>query len=150
VDYFKNKNKKIKRGKMRNGTYTAQRRSSSQEWRGNATRGNSAANSFGSFGGFSRNRNTVRFSGSGKLGRFTLFGIFALLLVELGFVYVDQSSKTTKFDYQLSDLSSQIDDLEARKEDLAVERARLTSIANSNNSKVAAAMENASDAEYAY
>jgi hypothetical protein len=134
---------------MRNGTYTAKRRASGQEWRGNATR--SAAENFGGLGGnFSRNRNTVRFSGSGKLGRFTLFGIFALLLVELGFVYVDQSSKATKFDYQLSDLSAQIDDLEAKKEDLSVERARLTSIANSNSSKVAAAMEDAGEAEYAY
>jgi len=134
---------------MRNGTYTAKRRASSQEWRGNATRDFGAAGNYGTFGGFSRNRNTVRIAGNGKIGRFTMFAIFALLLVELGFVYVDQSSKATRFDYQLSDLSTQIDDLEARKEDLAVERARLTSIANSNNSKVAAAMEDAGTPEYA-
>jgi hypothetical protein len=133
---------------MRNGTYTAKRRISTQEWRGNSS-------DFGNLGGygmsstFSRNRNTIKFSGSGKLGRFTLFGVFALLLFNLGFFYVDQSSKATSYDYQLSNLSSQIDDLEARKEDLAVERARLTSIANSNNSKVAAAMENAGTGEYA-
>ncbi len=133
---------------MRNGTYTAKRRISTQEWRGNSS-------DFGNLGGygmsstFSRNRNTIKFSGSGKLGRFTLFGVFALLLFNLGFFYVDQSSKATSYDYQLSNLSSQIDDLEARKEDLAVERARLTSIANSNNSKVAAAMENAGSGEYA-
>jgi hypothetical protein len=134
---------------MRNGTYTAKRRVGQQEWRGNATRNLGASENFSTFGNFSRNRNTIRFAGAGKLGKFTLFGIFALLLVELGFVYVDQSSKATKFDYQLSDLSSQIDDLEAKKEDLAVERARLTSIANSNNSKVAAAMEDAGSGEYA-
>lgn len=133
---------------MRNGTYTAKRRISTQEWRGNSS-------DFGNLGGygmsstFSRNRNTIKFSGTGKLGRFTLFGVFALLLFNLGFFYVDQSSKATSYDYQLSNLSSQIDDLEARKEDLAVERARLTSIANSNNSKVAAAMENAGTGEYA-
>ena len=134
---------------MRNGTYTAKRRAGQQEWRGNATRSLGASENFSTFGSFSRNRNTIRFAGAGKLGKFTLFGIFALLLVELGFVYVDQSSKATKFDYQLSDLSSQIEDLEAKKEDLAVERARLKSIANSNNSKVAAAMDDAGSGEYA-
>ena len=133
---------------MRNGTYTAKRRISSQEWRGNSSDfGN--LGSYGMSSSFSRNRNTIKFSGSGKLGRFTLFGVFALLLFNLGFFYVDQSSKATSYDYQLSNLSNQIDDLEARKEDLAVERARLTSIANSNNSKVAAAMENAGTGEYA-
>ena len=133
---------------MRNGTYTAKRRISSQEWRGNSSDfGN--LGSYGMSSSFSRNRNTIKFAGSGKLGRFTLFGVFALLLFNLGFFYVDQSSKATSYDYQLSNLSNQIDDLEARKEDLAVERARLTSIANSNNSKVAAAMENAGTGEYA-
>ena len=133
---------------MRNGTYTAKRRISSQEWRGNSSDfGNLGAYGMGST--FSRNRNTIKFSGTGKLGRFTLFGVFALLLFNLGFFYVDQSSKATSYDYQLSNLSNQIDDLEARKEDLAVERARLTSIANSNNSKVAAAMEDAGSGEYA-
>ncbi len=133
---------------MRNGTYTAKRRISSQEWRGNSSDfGMTGAYGMGST--FSRNRNTIKFSGTGKLGRFTLFGVFALLLFNLGFFYVDQSSKATSYDYQLSNLSNQIDDLEARKEDLAVERARLTSIANSNNSKVAAAMEDAGTGEYA-
>ncbi len=134
---------------MRNGTYTAKRRVSSHEWRGNSSDFGMTGNFGGVRDNFSRNRNTIKFSGSGKLGRFTLFGIFALLLFNLGFFYVDQSSKATSFDYQLSSLSDQIDDLEARKEDLAVERARLTSIANSNNSKVVAAMENAGSAEYA-
>jgi hypothetical protein len=134
---------------MRNGTYTAKRRATSHEWRGNSSDFGMSGNFGGMTGGFSRNRNTVKFTGTGKLGKFTLFGVFALLLFNLGFFYVDQSSKATSFDYQLSNLSDQIDDLEARKEDLAVERARLTSIANSNNSKVAAAMEDAKTAEYA-
>ncbi len=134
---------------MRNGTYTAKRRTGTHEWRGNSSDFGMAGGYGGMRGNFSRNRNTIKFSGTGKLGRLTLFGVFALLLLNLGFFYVDQSSKATSFDYQLSDLSNQIDDLEARKEDLAVERARLTSIANSNNSKVAAAMEDAKTAEYA-
>ncbi|MDO4967725.1 MAG: hypothetical protein Q4E70_03105 [Candidatus Saccharibacteria bacterium] len=126
---------------MRNGTYTAKRRASAQEWRGNSSR------SYGDFGafstGFSRNRNTVRFSGNGRIGKFALIGVFFMLLLNLGLIYVDQSAKATGYDYQLSGLNAEIDDLEARKEDLAVEKARLTSIANSNNSAVAARMESA-------
>ena len=133
---------------MRNGTYTAKRRAG-QEWRGNSTRDFGLNDNFGAFSGFSRNRNTVKFSGTGKLSRFIVIGVFFALLLNLGMFYADQSTKSTRLDYQLSDLSGQIDELEAKKEDLAVERARLTSIANSNNSKVAAAMEDAGAAEYA-
>ena len=132
---------------MRNGTYTAKRRVSQHEWRGNATR--EYGESFGGNYGFSRNRNMVRFSGTGKLGKMALFGAFFLFAINLGLIFVDQSTKATSFDYELSGLSSQIEDLESRKDDLAVERARLKSIANSNNSKVAKAMEDAGNAEYA-
>ena len=126
---------------MRNGTYTAKRRETTSEWRGNANRTHSYDVDFS---GFSRNRNTVRISGSGRIGRLALIGVFFMLLLNLGLIYVDQSAKATSYDYQLSGLNAEIDDLEAKKEDLAVERARLTSIANSNNSSVAAAMQNAS------
>ena len=78
--------------------------------------------------------------------RFLVFGVGVALLLNLAMFYVGQSTKATSFDYELSNLSTQIDELEAKKEDLAVERARLKSIANSNNSKVAAAMENADNA----
>lgn len=132
---------------MRNGTYTAKRRDTASEWRGNSTRasrGTSYSAFSADFSGFSRNRNTVRISGNGRIGRFALIGIFFMLLLNLGLIYVDQSAKATSYDYQLSGLEAEIDDLEAKKEDLAVERARLTSIANSNNSAVAARMEDAS------
>lgn len=135
---------------MRNGTYTARRRADVKEWRGNATREFGMGENFGAFStGFSRNRNTIKFSGSKKLGSMALVAVFFTLLLNLGLIYVDQSAKATNFDYKLSGLSTQIDDLEAKKSDLAVERARLTSIAKSNNSKVAAAMVNSGAAEYA-
>lgn len=127
---------------MRNNTYTARRREVSSEWRGNSSR--SRYDSFTpDYSGFSRNRNTVRISGNGHIGKFALIGVFFMLLLNLGLIYVDQSAKATSYDYQLSGLNAEIDDLEAKKDDLAVERARLTSIANSNNSSVAAAMQDA-------
>ncbi|MBQ6486360.1 hypothetical protein IJI76_01355 [Candidatus Saccharibacteria bacterium] len=132
---------------MRNETYTAKRRVNQQEWRNSSNRDfYSTKNNFGAFSNFSRNRNTVRISGNGHIGRLALIGTFFMLLLNLGLIYVDQSAKATSYDYQLSGLEAEIDDLEAKKEDLAVERARLTSIANSNNSTVAAAMENAGPA----
>ena len=134
---------------MRNGTYTAKRRVGNQEWRGNATRTFNNVGNFGSSLGYSRNRNTIKLSGSGRMSRFMVFGVGVALLLNLAMFYVGQSTKATSFDYELSNLSTQIDELEAKKEDLAVERARLTSIANSNNSKVAAAMEDVEDATYA-
>ncbi len=128
---------------MRNGNYTAKRRINAQEWRGSSVNNFSSVDNFGVFSGFSRNRNAVRMSGSGKLGSFALIGIFFVMLMNLGLIYVGQSAKATSLDYERSEISSQIDKLEAKKEDLAVEKARLTSIATSNNSKVAMAMENA-------
>ncbi len=46
-------------------------------------------------------------------------------------------------------MEDEIAELEAKKEDLAVEKARLTSIAASENSEVANAMENAGVDGYA-
>ena len=134
---------------MRNGTYTAKRRVGNQEWRGNSSRDFGSAEYGGAFTSFSRNRNTVRLSGNGRIGTLALVGVFFMLLLNLGLFYVGQSAKATSYDYQLSALSDEINDLEAKKEDLAVERARLTSIANSNTSTVAAAMEDAKPAGYA-
>lgn len=134
---------------MRNETYTAKRRANQQEWRGNSSRDFGDVGHFGAFSSFSRNRNTVRISGSGRIGKMALIGTFFMLLLNLGLIYVDQSAKATSYDYQLSGLAAEIDDLEAKKEDLAVERARLTSIANSNNSTVAAAMETVDTAVHA-
>jgi hypothetical protein len=130
---------------MRNGTYTAKRRAG-QEWRNT-----SGAYGYSSDSGnaFSRNRNTVRFSGNGKLGKLAIFGTFFMMVFLLGFFYVSQSAKATSYDYEISAIESEISELEAKKEDLAVERARLTSIATSNSSKVAAAMEDAHAEGYA-
>ena len=132
---------------MRNGTYIAKRRAGSAEWRGNSSRDFGGA--YGTYGSFSRNRNTVKITGDGRIGKISLFIIFVTLLANLGLFYADQSAKATSYDYKISDLNSQIEELESKKEDLAVEKARLTSIANSNTSEVAKAMEDAVTTGYA-
>jgi len=95
-----------------------------------------------------RNRNTVRYS-SNSLGFFSTTAIMGLLVILIGLVYVAQSTKATSYDYQLDAIDSQISDLTAEKEDLAVESARLTSVAAAENSDVAKNMDDGAVAGYA-
>lgn len=75
--------------------------------------------------------------------------IVSMLVLIVGLIYVTQGTRATSFDYQLSEIETEIDELEAQKEDLAVERARLTSIAAAEQSEVAMAMEDAKPGGYA-
>ncbi len=97
---------------------------------------------------WSRNRNTVRHETKG-LGSFSNGVIVMMLVVIMGLIYVAQGTQATNYDYELSAIEDEIAELEAKKEDLAVEKARLTSIAASENSEVANAMENAGVDGYA-
>ena len=97
---------------------------------------------------WSRNQNTVRHSGK-RLGNLSLTAIFGLMVLIVGLIYATQGVKATGYDYEISNVDSEISDLQARKEDLAVERARLTSIAASENSQVAARMQDGNVSGYA-
>ena len=72
-----------------------------------------------------------------------------MLTLVFGLIYVAEGTKATSFDYELSNVETEITEMSAKKEDLAVEKARLTSVANAKNSTVAAAMENATVTGYA-
>ncbi len=87
-----------------------------------------------------RNHNIVRHN-TRVIGTTSFSIITGLLVLIVGLIYVSQGTKATGYDYELSAVESKISDLEAQKEDLAVERARLTSIAASEKSKVAMSME---------
>lgn len=97
---------------------------------------------------WSRNYNTVRHTQKtiGPLAYSFLVGVMVLIV---GLIYVAQSTRATNYDYELSAIDSEIADLQARKGDLAVEKARLTSIAAAENSEVANNMETASAGGYA-
>ena len=75
--------------------------------------------------------------------------IVGMLVLIIGLIYVANGTQATNYDYELSAIEDEIAELEAKKEDLAVEKARLTSIAASENSTVAQSMENASAGGYA-
>lgn len=86
-----------------------------------------------------RNRNFVRHTPK-TLGSVSQSVILGVLVLIVGLIYVTQGTKATSYDYKLSEIDAEIAELEAKKEDLAVEQARLTSIAKSESSEVATVM----------
>lgn len=99
---------------------------------------------------WTRNRNISGFGGIQKgLGKVSYGVIVGMLTLIVGLIYVAQGTKATSFDYQISEVEAEISELQAKKEDLAVEQARLTSIAKANQSEVAVNMEDATVGGYA-
>ena len=94
------------------------------------------------------NRNIVRHTPK-TLGTVSQTVIFGVLVLVVGLIYVTQGTKATSYDYELSKVEDEIAELEAKKEDLAVERSRLTSIGANSSSEVAANMEVAEVSGYA-
>ena len=97
---------------------------------------------------FARNRNTVRHT-KRSLGSISQIVIVSMLTLIFGLIYVAEGTKATSFDYELSSVESEISEMTTRKEDLAVEKARLNSVATAKNSTVAANMEDAVVSGYA-
>ena len=95
-----------------------------------------------------RNRNTVRHAGQ-ALGSLSLAVIMGLMVLIVGLIYITQGTKANAYDYELQRIDDEINELEAKKEDLAVEKARLTSIAATQNSEVAMAMADGAVGGYA-
>ena len=75
--------------------------------------------------------------------------LLAVLVLAVGLIYVSQGTKATGYDYEISKVDEEIAELSARRDDLQVERARLTSMAYETESEVAANMEVASVTGYA-
>ena len=116
------KTKKETATKMRNQTFTTRR-------------SNTTTFAYG------RNQNIVRHEVKG-LGKISQGVILGLLVLIVGLIYVSQGTRATNYDYALSEIETEIAELESEKEDLAVEQARLTSIASTENSQVAVNMDN--------
>ena len=98
--------------------------------------------------GFVRNRNIVRHT-KRSLGSITQVVIVSMLTLAFGLIYVAEGTKATSFDYEISAVESEITEMTARRDDLAVEKARLTSVATAKNSSVAASMADAYVTGYA-
>ena len=96
---------------------------------------------------FVRNRNTVRHTRR-SLGSISQIVIVSMLTLVFGLIYVAEGTKATSFDYEISSVEAEITEMNSKKEDLAVEKARLNSVATARTSTVAAAMENATVTGY--
>ena len=97
---------------------------------------------------FVRGRNTVRHT-KRSLGSISQIVIISMLTLIFGLIYVAESTKATSIDYQISAVETEITDMTARRDDLAVEKARLTSVTAAKNSAVAANMTDATVTGYA-
>ena len=97
---------------------------------------------------FVRNRNTVRHT-KRSLGSISQIVIVSMLTLVFGLIYVAEGTKATSFDYEISSVEAEITEMNSKKEDLAVEKARLSSVAAARTSSVAAAMEDATVTGYA-
>ena len=95
-----------------------------------------------------RNKNTVRHAAK-PLGSISHALIVGLLVLIMGLIYVAQGTRATNYDYELSAVDDQISELQTKKEDLAAEKARLTSVAATESSEVAATMSDANVSGYA-
>ena len=83
------------------------------------------------------------------IGRISAIEILVIEVFMIGLFYVSEQSKVTTYDYKMSAMDAQIANLEAERDDLKVEQARLNSIAKNAKSTVAANMETAQVAGYA-
>ena len=97
---------------------------------------------------FTRGRNTIRHE-KRSLGSISQIIIISMITLIFGLIYVAEGTKATSFDYEISAVESEITEMTARRDDLAVEKARLTSVANAKTSTVAVAMEDATVTGYA-
>ena len=97
---------------------------------------------------FVRNRNTVRHA-KRSLGSISQIVIISMITLIFGLIYVAEGTKATGFDYEISAVETEISEMTARRDDLAVEKARLNSVTAAKNSTVAANMEDATVTGYA-
>ena len=97
---------------------------------------------------FVRNRNTIRHA-KRSLGSISQIVIVSMITLVCGLIYVAEGTKVTGFDYEISAVESEISEMTAKRDDLAVEKARLNSVATTKNSAVAATMEDAVVSGYA-
>lgn len=97
---------------------------------------------------FVRGRNTVRHT-KRSLGSISQIAIICMLTLVFGLIYVAEGTKATSYDYEISSVENEITEMNVKLDDLAVEKARLNSVATVENSTVAANMEHATVSGYA-
>lgn len=98
---------------------------------------------------WSRNRNAVRHDQRISLGPVSHITILAVLVLLTGLLFTSQSSKVTDYDLAIAETNSEISELEAYRDSLAVENAKITAVASDPDANdVATTMVDASSAAF--
>jgi hypothetical protein len=88
-----------------------------------------------------RNHNAVRYNSSLQIGSLMHAFILFLVAVAIGLFALTQGTKVAQYDADIANVNSEIAELEARRDALAVENAKITAAAaNDSANAVAAAM----------
>ncbi len=87
-----------------------------------------------------RNRNAVRHEPRASLGPVSHTVTVMLLVLVVGLIYVTQGTKATSYDYALNGVNGEIAGLEAERNSLAAENARIMAAAASEGNEVASSM----------
>ena len=88
-----------------------------------------------------RNHNAVRHNASLQIGSLMHAFILFLVAVAIGLFALTQGTKVAQYDADIANVNSEIAELEARRDALAVENAKITAAAaNDSANAVAAAM----------
>ena len=98
---------------------------------------------------WARNHNAVRHNPRVTLGPVShTITVFAIVLL-IGLIYLSQSAKVTNYDVAISSTDTEIANLEAQRDALVVENAKITAAAaNEELNEVAAAMVPASSSDF--
>lgn len=89
---------------------------------------------------YGRNQNIAPHVPLAKLGPVANTIMIGLLVTLLGLIYLVQATRVTSYDYKASQIDQQIAELTAKKTDLEIEKARLTSLDTLQASTVAQTM----------
>lgn len=95
-----------------------------------------------------RNQNLTRVETKVQAGPISVSFMLLALVALLSMLYLNQISKAKTLDIRLTRLESKRVELQAQKEQLRIDAARLQSIAEARGSQVASAMTPVSNASY--
>lgn len=120
-------------------TYYSSRRTADFGYSGNRSRNEAWA----------PNRNAVRHKPSISLGPIWQTSFMVVLVGVLGILFLSQSSAVTTYDRSIASINSELMNLEAERDALAVENAKINAAAASEDqNQVASSMVNAASSAY--
>lgn len=98
---------------------------------------------------WSRNRNIVRHDQKTTLGPISHIIFLSVLVLLVGLLFTSQSAKVTDYDLEIAKADSVITELEAQRDSLAVENAKITAaVSDVSTNEVAASMVDANSADF--